>query len=1211
MKRARKLPLWLAGSAALAVALLISLLFVLPGMINPDTLREKILADISQKTGGYRVVSGKVDIALLPRPHMVIHQVSLSFPENFTGTIESVGVYPRILPLFSGRVDIALLQAGRPELVVRIPKRATRPGKEVEGFSLRAMQEKIASVLLFAGSNTAGLVLELARGQVTVYEEEQALFSFSDIKGRSSLSPGGFAVTLNCKSSLWENLSLDGSLSAHELKSEGHIILKDFQPQAAAGYFFSPATRRLGESHVNMDLSLSSKGAGSLQASFKTTIPSAAIERSNEKAFFKDVTAEGDFTMQDDRLTITLTSLSLDSPRIFLTGNLTLDPGLPSANAALEARSADVASVRNAALILGGDSPTIRKAADILRDGLANRVSISARGSSLEDLRKPENMVIQSSLSGASLFIPGLKMEVEDAKGELLITGDLLRGKDLEARTSDGDSYVHGGALSLGLKGKDPPFHFEADMDVDLARVPPFLASVTGSMKTLEELARLEEVKGRATGRLVLGESLSSLGAKVDVSEFNCSLRYRGLPYPLELSGGPFSYEKEAASVESLSGKMGHSVFSQVSAAIDWGADSQIEVTTPAAIGISLDEVYPLLQSHKALKERFEALESIRGAIILESFDLRGTSLDPDNWRILTKGEVDNLAVHSSLLPGQFLVSKGKFEASRQNLTLMDLHASFLDASGVVSGSVGAHLGHFRKLDLSMEGSLGQETGQWISDRIHLPAELRVRPPLSVSRSHLVWEKDGNVSFSGDLALPEGPAVSMELLREPTQLIIDELTIRDDDSKASFSLAFEKEREFDLELEGALNGTTLDKLLIRNELLTGQVKGSIQAHILMDQPAKSTVRGSLHVSNLQSAWGLKIPVRVEDASLEAGGSKVYVQSARLNRQDTPLSLKGSVDFTRPEFLHLDMELEAENLDWDLLKIPGLAGLPLRGIVNIHADHFTYKGLAWSPLRAQVSLGSETADVRVMEASLCGISTPGTVRISRRGLQLDAALDARGKDLETAVECLWKKAEVMNGSFDINGKIAAQESNDPRLEDLHGDVRFAARDGRIDSLGLPARILAALDLTEVFNSPELPDFPLEAIAYNWIRSAGKIKSGKLTLEKSAMSGPSMDVVWYGDLDLVENRINLTVLLAPLVSPDQISTYLPFLHTLPPGTLAFIPVQIKGDMANPRVVPLSPSAVDSETIEYMRQTMHLPLEVISAPSVTLPGPRLPEK
>ncbi|MBW2174474.1 MAG: hypothetical protein JRF64_07525, partial [Deltaproteobacteria bacterium] len=61
MSRRKKIYLWVGGSIGVLFILLLALMLLLPRLINLETLREKIIADVSQTVGGV-VEFEKIDL---------------------------------------------------------------------------------------------------------------------------------------------------------------------------------------------------------------------------------------------------------------------------------------------------------------------------------------------------------------------------------------------------------------------------------------------------------------------------------------------------------------------------------------------------------------------------------------------------------------------------------------------------------------------------------------------------------------------------------------------------------------------------------------------------------------------------------------------------------------------------------------------------------------------------------------------------------------------------------------------------------------------------------------------------------------------------------------------------------------------------------------------------------------------------------------------
>ena len=90
--------------------------------------------------------------------------------------------------------------------------------------------------------------------------------------------------------------------------------------------------------------------------------------------------------------------------------------------------------------------------------------------------------------------------------------------------------------------------------------------------------------------------------------------------------------------------------------------------------------------------------------------------------------------------------------------------------------------------------------------------------------------------------------------------------------------------------------------------------------------------------------------------------------------------------------------------------------------------------------------------------------------------------------------------------------------------------------------------------------------------------------------------SMNMAMQGHYDLVDGKIDITVLVAPLKTVDSLVKKIPLLGDVLGGTLISVPIEVKGDLKDPTVIPLSPSAVGSRLLGIMKRALQVPQKVI---------------
>ena len=108
-----------------------------------------------------------------------------------------------------------------------------------------------------------------------------------------------------------------------------------------------------------------------------------------------------------------------------------------------------------------------------------------------------------------------------------------------------------------------------------------------------------------------------------------------------------------------------------------------------------------------------------------------------------------------------------------------------------------------------------------------------------------------------------------------------------------------------------------------------------------------------------------------------------------------------------------------------------------------------------------------------------------------------------------------------------------------------------------------------NFTEIFRG-ELPDLTKEGFAYNSITVKSDLENGKLLLREVLIDGSSMEIACSGDIDLIDKKLDLTVLVAPLKTVDRIVKKIPLIRAITAGTLVSVPVKVREKGVGPSQV-----------------------------------------
>jgi AsmA-like C-terminal region len=1127
MTRFKKISLWAAACFLFCIALVFILALFSDNLINQKRVLEKIQAKASSAING-KVTFQRLGVSFFPRPQLLVQECRFFIPEQAFGTIVSVAISPKILPLLEGKLQFTEINLNMPDVKIQLKRQPESQTGHHQSFALKTIEEKIGPVLALILSKSAGLHVRMKTARLTIFKQQKSVFWLRDI-----------------------NAGVD---------------------------FF--------HDHIDLDIGCDTK-------------------------FFQGLALNGAFFLSKDKMSFSVAHLKLNHPRLNLSGKLDIDHPLssrsPSVNFQLTGKNLDIDSIRETALELAGDTQTVADIFDIIKSGEIPLIQVASHGKSLEELGELENILIKGRMMNGKIFVPDVDLDLSDVAGDAIISNGILYGKALKARMKT--SKCLEGSLKLGLKGKDAPFHLDLTLSADLAQLPPILKRVVHNKAFIKDNSLIDHVKGRATGRLILGESIQSVHCRINISQFNLSANYRRLPHPIKITSGQYFLEKTTTAVKNVNGSMGNLTFNEVSGQVDWSGTPHLKIGSGIAT-IDLKEIYPWLMSSKLISEKLKDLKNVTGVLKLSSMSLDGPYFKPEDYRFQIAGNVQNLSFDSSLLPGPLEFPEGDFSASSENFIMTALQTRTLDAMLTVSGTLKDYSRGLSGVDLTFRGKMGPDATAWIENKVKLSPRLRIKAPVSVSKAHLTWNNQHRIHFSGDLSVKKGQNISVDLSANPGQLTINNLVIQDEMSNASIKL-IQKNRTVDVFFAGNLQSASLDSILEKNEILKGQMKGDLSAHVPLDHPLNSKFHGKLKAKNLTFS-GKTIPsLTINDLSLTTKKDTLQVESARLNWADNLFDLKGKVNLSAA-VPKVAMKLYAKTINIDRLKQildetikktdPRMKDKswtsPVRGILTVITKNLTYGKFTWHPFEADVRFNNKFASVSITDADICGITTLGNMKITPGKVIIDVKPFAQNQELNPSIQCLLDKSAKIVGTFNLEGSIKAQGTAKTLMQNINGDLTFNAPKGR-SYAGRPFRtlikIFSLLNVTDLFKE-KLPDIENEGFAYNSIHAKADIQSGKIKLNEMIIDGDSMNIVCQGYFDLAKNQMDVTALIAPLKTIDFVIKKIPIVRYILGGSLISIPIGIKGSLENPDVTPIPPSAVGEGLLGIVKRTLQLPVKII---------------
>lgn len=456
------------------------------------------------------------------------------------------------------------------------------------------------------------------------------------------------------------------------------------------------------------------------------------------------------------------------------------------------------------------------------------------------------------------------------------------------------------------------------------------------------------------------------------------------------------------------------------------------------------------------------------------------------------------------------------------------------------------------------------------------------------------------------MLFPDGPSVSMDVSYGLAKLNIRNLVVVDDATRASFAMLAHEEL-VDLNFSGKFQKSTLDGIFVKNHVLDGWIEGDISARILPQQSFSTSAEGFLTGKDIP-VYGMALPAKVEDFSLHAEGQLLRFDSVRMVLDDNRLAMSGTADFST-EDPRFDVDISTENVNLDkilafLKKSEGDTAknndkdpwhFPVRGTAHLMWDSLKIGGYTWQPFQGEITVGPEGIRVAVENARLCGISSPGVLRVKKDGIGLNFQLKAEKRDLNQCITCLTHKRVNAEGTFDLQGKIKGEGNWNNLFERLEGPIVFSSAEGRVKQDPTLAQVLSVLSVTDIFKG-KLPTLEKEGLPYDLIQIKANLKNGKIHMQEGLMNSPDINLVFHGDVDLLNEQLDLTMLASPFTLTDRLIKLIPVVGYILGGTLISVPVKVDGPLKDPKVRILPFSEIGSGVWGILKRTLETPVKIV---------------
>lgn len=1223
-----------AGWSALLLASVVVVgavgVFVALRMVDVPAVQARLEREVSQLAQG-TVTWDSLELRLYPLPHGVLRGAHVDMPGVVRGGVDTVEVDLGLGALLTGQVRIDRVRLVRPKVsLVITPSPTPRPlPTDVLAAYRQAMAPVVDAVRKFAPALAVSIedaTLEIAGPGLPAPVSLRLA-----AEGRTDSS--GIALAVTMAGPLLTSARVHASVAFADLAASASVDVRGLKPQPFLDRWLVGLP--IGVQCPGGDLRIDAKTDGKLTiaATVDATLPAASLARSEAGVELSPVRVQASATALGRDVDIVLTTLQLGDIVPVASARLRFSGMGESAAASAEIPAVDLLRARDVALLFIEDGHPVRQTIERVRGGRATALRATATAPTLGGLVDASTFAVGLQVEDGAYLAPAIEREVTAIAGRVDWSGGALavRGTTgrLDAATVTDASFDY----RLDTDDMNIASAYDLDLAKTLVLVRPLLDAAQRSA-----LARITALKGRATGTFGLALPPGSWKADVTILRSDASLRIREVPWPVTLSAGRVTVAPGRVEVTGARGKVGRSTFDAVG--VDLGLRGPAIVDgARGSVRLVLDEVYPWLRDQKGIADALRDLPAITGAadVTVDRIAGRLDAVDALVYDLTVRPR--QVSVTWKGLRAPVALDTGAIRVTPDAIRVDGVVVSHRDAQASLSGTLSDYRSKALRADVAIEaGSIGGKVMRFAWRRAGLPPRLLPMTPLGVPAMKARWGRDTGLDLQATVKSGTGATIDADVAWKPGKLDVRSVRLRDHETDATIGVAM-RGRFLDVRFAGKLKGRSVESLLkADNGKGTGSLSGEVRATFDRDLRGHTTVDGRVEGAAIDLGWLIDKPVVVEKISMTGEGGRLHFDPLTVRWGEQTATLRGEVRRTAEDLIvNADVDSPGVLVDAllaagdtpaapadqpptdpaDLLDEPvaatpskrSLWPLPFSGTLNLRAGFVEYQGYRVEPVAAQLVLEHDHAHLNATKAAVCGISFPFVVDLTPGGVIASVVLDAKDQQLEATAKCLSDQRVLITGTFDLRADLRTQGRRGELLGNLAGTLEARAHDGEIRKFALLGNILSLKNVTKVF-SRGTPDFGGAGFHYAQMTASATIGNGNFTVDQSALDSDAMGLVASGTIGLRDRKANLTVLVAPFGSLDKLVRRVPVFGYVIGGTLTSIPVGVSGDIANPLVVPLGPSAVTTQLLGVFERTLKLPGKML-APLQNGASPPAPAK
>ncbi len=848
-------------------------------LVNRDLMKDQILSVTSVKIGG-EVKYKDAHITLFHRPHLVLEGGHVNIPGKLDADFDTLDIYPAILPLFLGNIEVSELRVIRPNIVLSSAKKSDtekQKAKQDKEPILSRVRSKIKNIFEFVKHDTGDLNIQIVDGEFELVRSGNDLLKITQINALFSKPQEKIQYKITATSDEWDRISAQGWLSPDDFESTGKIDVTGLKVGP-----ITPGTKEISTSIAIEDADLSitydTGGLNNLDVYMKTDIPKILLDNGENSKQIENIDLASRLSADDNEIKVEVLNGNFTTPPLSVNGSYRIDNNTQSHELTLSGQNIDAKSARDIALFVAGQNRIVKIIFEIVRGGTVPDIKLTGNAGSFKQIWKKGNFELKGSMINGEVFIPKAEYDLTDAKGEVVIGDGLLKGSNMSAKM--GNSIGTEGSLTLGLEGPIGPLLLDVLVDADVSDIPPVLKQFISDRIFQGEIDRLQAVSGRAKGKLILGEQKKSPKPKIDVTDLTINADYGRVPYKLEIDGGRFQYENKFIKVSDINLTTTNFSTKGINGSFSWQENNILNLNS-SAVNFELHDMFKWLRSFDLLGSHLEKVADLKGSALLDSLAFKGDVMVPSTWRIESVGSINNAVIKLPGLDGDITVPSNQFVVTPEKISFNDSQIQVDTNSINLGANINNYVTHGFSVDVKFNGGLDAPISNELITYFNIPDLVSVTGPLSISDSSLVYKK-----YKDNNSLLNGAAIKGTRTTDLRSLKLD-ITLDAD------SLEWKKDKTYSENTEAKTDNTK-------------------EARPSADPDARKTLLfGDVKVKSKNFAYGQFDWTSVDGViDLDGRDVNVNISSANLCGIDTP----GVFEVSPPK---LKLDLTPKSTDTDL------------------------------------------------------------------------------------------------------------------------------------------------------------------------------------------------------------------------------------------------------------------------------------------------------